>query len=119
MPGPPDDWRERHISAYATAHPWEDFAESFAHFVHIVDTLETARAWSLHLHLSAEVTREGFDPYRMRDVDQMLTIFVPLTLAINAINRSMGQPALYPFVLSPPVAEKLRFVADIVVPEEG
>lgn len=113
--GPPSDWFEHHISAYATAHPWEDFAESFAHFVHIVDTLETARAWSLHLDLSAAVSRDGFDPYLRSDVDQMLSIFVPMTLAINAINRSMGQPDLYPFVLSPPVAEKLCFVADIVV----
>lgn len=112
--GPPEDWREHHISSYATAHPWEDFAESFAHFGHIVDTLETASAWGLQLSLSATMTEEGFSPYRMRDVDQMLRAWVPMTLAINAINRSMGQPDLYPFVLPPPVTAKLGFIAGIV-----
>jgi len=112
--GPPADWREHHISSYATAHPWEDFAETFAHFIHIVDTLETARAWGIHLNLSATVTEAGFDPYRMRDVDQMLKAWVPMSLAINAINRSMGQPDLYPFVMPPPVVEKLSFIANLV-----
>ena len=44
---PPADWAETFISAYAAAHPWEDFAETWAHYLHIVDTLETASAFGL------------------------------------------------------------------------
>src|SRR5262249_32416838 len=45
--GAPADWSERFISAYASSHPWEDFAETWAHYFHMVDTLETANAFGL------------------------------------------------------------------------
>ena len=45
--GPPQDWRDGYVSAYATMHPWEDFAETWAHCMHIVDTLETAASFGL------------------------------------------------------------------------
>lgn len=113
--GPPADWSENHISAYATAHPWEDFAETFAHFVHMVDTLETAKAWNLQLASNSDVARIDFEPYRSTDVERMHANWVPLTLAINALNRSMGQPDLYPFVMPPAVLEKLGFIAELLV----
>ena len=31
------------------AHPWEDFAETWAHYLHIIDTLETARAFRVRV----------------------------------------------------------------------
>jgi hypothetical protein len=117
--GPAAAWQNSFISAYASAHPWEDFAETWAHYVHIVDSLETARSFGITVRpvvatadtLDAEV---DFDPYRHGSVDDLVSAWVPMTLAINSVNRSMGQPDLYPFVLSTPVLAKLGFIHDIV-----
>jgi hypothetical protein len=117
--GPAPDWRQHHVSAYASAHPWEDFAETFAHYLHIVDTLETAHAFGIEVHprireseeLSAEI---DFDPHRMRDMSKLIDAWLPICFAVNSINRSMGQPDLYPFVLAPEAIEKLGFVAQLV-----
>lgn len=119
--GPLPDWPSSHISAYATAHPWEDFAETFAHYVHMVDTLETAHCVGIRLDDDERGDlSDGFDPYRTRDARRLAAIWVPMTLAVNSMNRSMGQPDLYPFVLTPPVLEKLQFVADLLAgPDEG
>ncbi|MDO1581327.1 zinc-binding metallopeptidase family protein [Rhizobium oryzicola] len=115
--GPPENWQEHFISTYASSHPWEDFAECFAHYVHIVDTLETARAFGMgvdprgHEELSAEI---AFNPYRARDAQQLVDAWIPLSVAINAIHRSMGVPDLYPFILTPTVVAKLEFVHGLV-----
>ncbi len=113
--GPPEDWRERFLSAYCAAHPWEDWAETWAHYLHMVDTLETAHAFGLRLNPGIETLPKlkmppDYDPYRIAEVQDIVDCYVPLTLAVNSINRSMGQPDLYPFVLSPPAVEKLGFV---------
>jgi hypothetical protein len=115
--GAPDDWSLSFVSAYATMHPWEDFAETWTHFLHMVDTLDTAASFGLAV--DPVVTEEGsavvaFDPYRSRDFDRLVQAWIPLTVALNSLNRSMGQPDLYPFALSPPAFEKLRFVHDLV-----
>ncbi|SFK57979.1 zinc-binding metallopeptidase family protein [Methylocapsa palsarum] len=116
--GAPAGWRESFISAYATSHPWEDFAETFAHFLHMIDTLETARAFGLSLKpkLGDAVMLAGvdFDPHDVQDIDHLINEWLPLTFAVNNINRSMGQPDLYPFVLSPMVIEKLKYVSRLV-----
>lgn len=92
------------ISHYAAAHPWEDFAETFAHYLHIVDTLETARQFGF---ASAAVTDgKVFDP--------LLAEWMDLTIALNALNRSMGLPDAYPFAISAEVTEKLRYVHDLI-----
>jgi hypothetical protein len=117
--GAPPDWRDRYVSAYASAHPWEDFAETFAHYLHIVDTLETASAFSLAIkpriarghELSAEI---DFDPRRMNGVEAVMKEWLPLTFAVNSLNRGMGQPDLYPFVLSQLVVGKLGFIHELV-----
>jgi hypothetical protein len=112
--GPRPDWASSFITAYASAHPWEDFAESFAHYVHIVDTLETARAFGLTVPAAPGADRISaaveFDPYRARSAADLVEAWVPLTVAVNALNRSMGQPDLYPFVLSVPVVAKFDFI---------
>ena len=99
------DWQETYISAYASCHPWEDWAETFAHFLHIVATLDTAIE-------SGFLGREAIavDPYREADFDRLIAAFLPLTDAVNEINRSMGVAEIYPFVLTPPVIGKLHFV---------
>lgn len=116
---PPADWEENYVSAYATMHPWEDFAETFAHHSHIVDTLSTIGGFGMRLDpLPAAV--EGapdsvidFDPYRA-DTAMLTGRWIPFAFAINEINRSMGQPDLYPFRLSPGVVLKLDFVNRLV-----
>jgi hypothetical protein len=117
--GPPADWQERFVSGYASAHPWEDFAESFAHYLHIVDTLDTAAAFGLRVRPAAGrdpalATEIDFDPYTQGDFDALLQAWLPLTYAVNSLNQSMGQPDLYPFVLSPAVMGKLRFVHGLI-----
>ncbi|MDX3925521.1 MAG: putative zinc-binding metallopeptidase [Shinella sp.] len=120
--GPPPDWRDRFISAYASCHPAEDFAECWAHLFHIADTLETAHAFGLaarpqeHEELEVEV---AFDPYRASDAARLVAAWIPLSVAMNAVQRSMGQPDSYPFVLSPPVVEKLDFINRLVTRGSG
>jgi hypothetical protein len=117
--GPAPDWPTRCISAYAASHPWEDFAETWAHYLHIVDTLNTAAAFgaSLQPGLPKSDVLEAtidFDAYRVDDIQKLLSAWLPLSVAVNSLNRSMGLPDLYPFVMPPPVVEKLAFVLEIV-----
>lgn len=117
--GPPPDWRERFVSAYASSHPWEDWAETWAHYLHMVDSLETAYAFGVRLRPRAGPTPElaataDFDPYREPDFERLLETWLPLTFAVNSLNRAMGQPDLYPFVLSPPALEKIAFIHRLV-----
>jgi hypothetical protein len=114
--GPPADWPAHFVTAYASAHPWEDFAETWAHYFHMVDTLETANAFGLTVRPRVSkgadmATRIDFDPYRA-EMDRIIEAWLPLTFAVNSINRSMGLSDLYPFVLAPTVIAKLTFVHD-------
>ncbi|WP_113447740.1 putative zinc-binding metallopeptidase [Rhizobium cremeum] len=116
--GPPQGWEQNFISAYAASHPWEDFAETWAHYFHIVDALDTADAFGLRT--SPETDADGlaltttFDSYRAVNAQVLVDAWVPLTIAINSINRSMGQRDLYPFVLSVPVFAKLQYIHDLI-----
>lgn len=117
--GPPADWQNSFVSTYATAHPWEDWAETWAHYLHIIDTLETARAFGMKVRPRIRkghelATAVDFDPHRVIDMDDLIDTWLPLTYAVNSLNRSMGQPDLYPFVLSPTAIEKLAYVHDLV-----
>jgi hypothetical protein len=117
--GPQPNWQQHHVSSYASSHPWEDFAETWAHYMHIVDTLETASAFGLSIHPKAGGTpmiemEIDFDPYRRGDFDALIEAWLPLTYAVNSLNHSMGQPDLYPFVLAPTVIGKLRFVHGLI-----
>ena len=118
--GTPNGWEERYVSAYATMHPWEDWAETWAHYLHIRDTLETAaehgvtvagpRAVTDDRSLKATPQPEAGE----RSFAEILDDWLPLTYALNAVNRSMGRDDLYPFRLPEPVIDKLRFVHDRV-----
>jgi hypothetical protein len=117
--GAPADWQEHHVSAYATSHPWEDWAETWAHYLHIVDTLEMAYAFGIRVQprvtrdetLTAEI---DLDPYRTADMREIIDAWLPLTFAMNSLNRAMGNHDLYPFVLSPTAIAKLSFVHQVV-----
>jgi len=117
--GAPANWCISFISAYATTHPWEDFAETWAHYLHIVDTLEMAGAFGVRVDPKLDHSGEleasvDFDPYTAGDVQQLIDAWLPLTFALNSLNRGMGQADIYPFVLSPAVVEKLDFIHCLV-----
>jgi len=115
--GPALDWQERYVTSYASSHPWEDFAETWAHYLHMVDTLETASAFGIGIRPRMAnsdnnlATVVDFDPHHA-DMERIVASWLPLTFAMNSINRSMGQPDLYPFVLGPAVIVKLSFIHD-------
>jgi hypothetical protein len=117
--GAPPGWQDNFVSAYATMHPWEDWAETWAHYLHIVDTLEMAGAFGIKVEPDiaddpALETDISFDPYRAGDVDRLIDAWLPLTYAVNCLNRSMGQPDLYPFVIPPAVVEKMRYIHNLI-----
>ncbi len=116
--GPPADWPERFVSAYAAAHPWEDWAETWAHYLHMTDTLETAADSGVQLRPArrGDPTVKGVDDPVAADVsfDDLMADWYPLTYLLNNLNRGLGLPDGYPFVLSAPATEKLRFVHDVV-----
>jgi hypothetical protein len=110
--GPPVGWEATHVSAYATMHPWEDWAETFAHLLHLRDTLQTAGESGVTV---ADPDGETSAPLSSADdFDVMVKEWVGLTRALNELNRSMGEPDLYPFVLAPAVIGKLAFVDRLV-----
>ena len=84
-----------------------------------VDTLEMAAAFGLDIHpalaksgdLDAKV---NFDPYGSGYISQLIDTWIPLSNALNNLNRTMGQPDLYPFILSPPVIAKLAAIHGLV-----
>ena len=108
--GPPADWEESYVSSYATMHPAEDWAETFAHYLHIRDTLDTAAAFSI-APAAATFERKVLGP---SGFDQIIDMWLPLSWSLNMINRSMGKHDLYPFVLPPAVLEKMRFIHSVV-----
>jgi hypothetical protein len=120
--GPPPGWPASFVSAYATMHPWEDWAETFAHYLHIRDALQTAAAHGLRvdgpdipttdvapLHADPDDADEGD-----AGIQELLDAWLPLTYALNAMSRSMGSSDLYPFVISAPVAAKLGLIHRLV-----
>ena len=118
--GPPDDWPTRFVSAYASMHPWEDWAETWAHYLHMTDTLQTARAYDLAIKpkpVASNVRTPTLSTRRLdfHSFEDLMGGWVPLTVALNSLNRSMGLPDPYPFVLPPPAVEKLHFVQDVVM----
>jgi len=114
--GPPAGWERDHVSAYATMHPAEDWAETFAHVLHLHDTLQTAAAYGLRVEGPAgrpDLHADPIDP-EAGGLRTQLDDWLGLTYALNAINRSLGFEDLYPFVLSGPVVEKLAFVDELI-----
>ncbi|MDX1556430.1 MAG: putative zinc-binding metallopeptidase [Xanthomonadales bacterium] len=99
--GPLPDWPQQFVSAYASAHPAEDWAETFAHVLHIEDALETATAAGL---LTDDTS----------DSESWLDRWVGLAVNLNEMTRSLGEPDAYPFVLTDAVRQKLEFVSRLV-----
>jgi hypothetical protein len=116
--GPPMDWPQRFISVYASAHPWEDWAETWSHYLHMVDGLETAASWGMRLDfaspggppLAAAAIDPGAESIQRTVVDQWL----PVSQFINAMDRSLGAHDSYPFIIVEPVVRKLDFIHRVV-----
>ena len=119
--GPPTDWPLHFVSAYASTHPWEDWAECWAHYLHMRDTVDTA----LSFGLSVEQFDLEFTPFTLDAVYQpehagaeqflaFLNHWTRLTTMLNEMSRSMGQPDFYPFVLPRDVVAKLHFIHLVV-----
>lgn len=111
--GPPQNWQEHYVSSYASTHPWEDWAESWAHYLHMMDTLETA----FHAGLIVKTDKRDLenmdfieDPIGASDFEKVLRNWMTITFNLNALNRSMGLEDAYPFTLSDPVLNKFRFI---------
>ncbi|ANJ67730.1 hypothetical protein A9404_10390 [Halothiobacillus diazotrophicus] len=113
---PPEDWSRSYISAYATMHPWEDWAETWAHYMHIVDALGTARNWGVRIHRAAG----RFDDWVDLEGDvgdfrtDIIRVWLPLSQFLNSMNRSLGQKDSYPFVIPDGVIQKLVFIHQVV-----
>ncbi|MGO1315777.1 MAG: zinc-binding metallopeptidase family protein [Cellulomonadaceae bacterium] len=117
--GAPEGWGTEFISEYATMHPWEDFAETFAHYLHITSSLATAAAAGVVLCANRfdGLIDDDIVPvsdYRDLSSTRMLTDWHWLSLMFNRANRTMGQRDLYPFTIPGPVETKLGFIHKIV-----
>ena len=119
--GAPPDWDQRFVSTYASSHPWEDWAETWAHYLHIEDTLVTALSFGLGAG-DVEIDTEPFtkDVLWQPDVEgaseflEFVNAWVELTGVLNELSRSMGVHDFYPFVLNRPVVAKLQFIHCVV-----
>jgi len=119
--GPPSDWALTHASAYATSHPWEDFADSFAHYLHIVDTLEMAAYFGVRLRpvlpgpeARAMAAELKFDPISAGDFTAIIDAWLKPTDVANNLKRCMGSADLCPCTLSETVIGKLGLIHALV-----
>jgi hypothetical protein len=109
------EWRGNFVSFYASSHPWEDWAETWAHYLHIMDALDTAAAWSaavgdMTTPVQSMQRTTAAQEFRVRLIEQWL----PLSQYLNAACRSLGEPDAYPFELPPAVVEKMAFIHAVV-----
>jgi hypothetical protein len=108
------DWQGNFISQYASSHPWEDWAETWANYLHIMAMAETAFSFGMTVNPNLnERSLQGtidFDPYETQDFDRIFKAWFPVSFAINSLNRSMGIPDAYPFVINSAVLRKMRFI---------
>ena len=117
--GAPPNWGDSYISEYATMHPWEDFAECFAHYLHITDAIDTTRESGLILKADRVrfwVERDviPLTSYDNVPVERLLEDWRWLSLCLNRVNTAMGKNPLYPFDISPAVVGKLAFVHKVI-----
>ncbi len=119
--GPPPDWALRHVSAYASSHPWEDWAETWAHYLHMRDTMDTARSFGLNAR-DVEVDTLPFGQSALynphlpgaQDFLDFVNNWMRMTRVLNELSRSMGERDFYPFVLPHAAVAKLQIVHEVV-----
>ena len=113
--GAPENWQDNYISKYASSHPWEDWAETWAHYLHIIDTLETANSLGIEFRDSkGKLKVKCPNPYKEDNFEAIFDSSMELTRAANSLNRAMGLTDIYPFVVAKPVYKKLEFIHNIL-----
>ncbi|AXA54816.1 zinc-binding metallopeptidase family protein [Pseudomonas thivervalensis] len=123
--GAPLDWQTRYVSAYATMHPWEDWAETWAHYLHMMDAVDTALGFGMSAR-EMDFDYQPFPPETLYDAEHaggaaflsFVNAWIELAGMLNELSRSMGQPDFYPFVVPAAVITKLHFI-HLVIQEEG
>lgn len=117
--GPQANWQQNFISKYASSHPWEDWAETWSHYLHLTDVLETA--YNFGLRSNPKITAKqkikmnaSFDPYKETSFEKIMDTGIPLLFTLNSMNRSMGEDDPYPFIISEPVKNKLKFIHNLL-----
>jgi hypothetical protein len=119
--GAPSDWREKHVSPYASSHPWEDWAETWAHYLHMRDALDTAASFGLEAD-AVELRIQAYSSAALWDSQRagaerflrLINAWLRMTSVLNELSDSMGQNAFYPFVLSRSVVAKLQLVHEVI-----
>lgn len=112
--GPPEDWQTQYISAYASSHPWEDWAETCAHVLLVNDAVETAAAWGLKLDGQAAHIRLGEETTDTSVENVVLGHWLPVAQFLNAMNRSLGFRDSYPFLMPNTVLAKMTTVQSLL-----
>jgi hypothetical protein len=97
-------WQGRFVSAYATAHPWEDFAETWGFYLDMWEVLST-----MHHHLPGLAA----DPKTL-PVEALAKTYQQLGVFFNEVNRTMGLKDLVPEVISGEVVKKLAFIHHLI-----
>lgn len=116
--GPKENWQQMHISAYASAHPWEDWAECWAHYLHMVDTMETAYDFAGDVYLPGkDLKGQSFNKKLLQSmsIEQLVDEWSRLAIFINEMSRSLGLVDAYPFYLSGALEKKMAFLHKIIV----
>lgn len=116
--GAPEDWQQNYVSSYASMHPWEDWAETWAHYLHMIDALDTAYHSGINIQPHNRFEPHMYlhePPVGVRNFNQVLESWFALSYALNSLNRSMGLPDAYPFALSQVVLDKLRFIHQVLL----
>lgn len=117
--GPGLGWENAYVSGYATMHPWEDWAETWAHYLHMVDLLNTARVWQISIGTVEDVRIQDQLPDQVplsTEFVAMVREWTPLTLVANSLNRSLGHEDAYPFALPYLALRKIQFVHEVIKP---
>lgn len=117
--GAPADWPQHFVSAYASMHPWEDWAETWAHYLHIVEALDTAEAVGMEpraagFSIGSIWSFKKYDIYREESFASLVERWLPLAIAMNSLSRSMGHDDFYPFVIPAPAYDKLEFIHNVI-----
>jgi hypothetical protein len=115
--GPPLNWQNSYISPYASMHPWEDWAETWSHYLHMRDVIEIGGQFHVSLRTESSPVRRStvrLNAVKQDAFDQIIDAWIPLTYVINSLSRSMGFSDWYPFTISYAVISKLRYVHEII-----
>ncbi len=112
--GPPADWSSNFVSAYASSHPWEDWAETCAHYLLVIDAVQTAKAWGVRLDGDTPTQPSDSEVQSVPLKHLVLEHWLPVAQFLNAMNRSLGLRDSYPYLMPTRVLEKMSTVQSLL-----